>query len=146
MIRSVLDTNVLASGFIGEVKSDSAPGALIRYWRTKAYELVISEHILAELQTTFSAPYFTDRLTAAQISDALTSLRVDTVIPAITVQVAGVASHPEDDLVLATALSGQVGYLVTGDKRLRARRTYGGTHLLSPREFLDFLEPTLKRR
>ena len=39
-------------------------------------------------------------------------------------------------MVLATALSAGALYLVTGDRRLLERRTYQGTRLLSPREFL----------
>jgi putative PIN family toxin of toxin-antitoxin system len=140
VIRAVLDTNVLASGFIGERKNDSAPGAPIRYWRAKMYVLVTSDHILSELRLTFDSPYFTNRLSVAEIEEALASLQVDSVMQPITVPVIGIASHPEDDAVLATAISAQANFLVTGDRRLRERRSYRGTLLLSPREFLEVLE------
>ena len=52
MIIAVLDTNVLASGFIGEDKPDSTPGELVRRWRANTFTLVVSEHILAELADT----------------------------------------------------------------------------------------------
>jgi putative PIN family toxin of toxin-antitoxin system len=136
VIVAVLDTNVLASGFIGEAKPDSTPGELVRRWRAKAFTLVVSEHILAELTDTFSNPYFIRRLSASAIADALDSLRIDALIQPITVNIAGVASHAEDDVVLATALSAGAPYLVTGDRRLLERGTHRGTHLLSPREFL----------
>ena len=58
----------------------------------------------------------------------------------ITVDVTSVASHAEDDVVLATALSARAKYLVTGDKRLRERVAYRGTRLVSPRQFLADLE------
>lgn len=58
----------------------------------------------------------------------------------ITVEVHGVAAHPEDDLVLATALSGQADYLVTGDLKLQRLGTHQGVQILSPRAFLDVLE------
>jgi putative PIN family toxin of toxin-antitoxin system len=140
VIVAVLDTNVLASGFIGEDKPDSTPGELVRRWRAKTFTLVISEHILAELGDTFGEPYFTRRLSAAAIAEALDSLRIDGIIQPITVDVAGIASHAEDDLVLATALSADAPYLVTGDKRLLERGTYRGTRILSPRQFLNVLE------
>ena len=140
MIVAVLDTNVLASGFIGEEQPDSVPGELVRRWRGKAFALVVSEPILAELADTFADPYFTRRLSASAIADALRALRVDAVIQPLTVAVAGVASHPEDDRILATALSARAPYLVTGDRRLRERAAYRGTHLLSPRQFLELLE------
>jgi putative PIN family toxin of toxin-antitoxin system len=140
VIVAVLDTNVLASGFIGEDKLDSTPGELVRRWRVKGFTLVLSEHILAELADTFTDPYFTRRLSASAIADALASLRLDATIQPITVKVAGIASHAEDDLVLATALSARTKYLVTGDKPLLERVAYRGTLLLSPRQFLAVLE------
>ncbi|MBW3633065.1 MAG: putative toxin-antitoxin system toxin component, PIN family [Chloroflexi bacterium] len=136
MIVAVLDTNVLASGFIGEDKPDSTPGELVRRWRAKSFTLVVSEHILAELNDTFTDPYFTRRLSAAEIAAALDSLRIDAVIQPITVDVVGIASHTEDDVVVATALSAGAPYLVTGDRRLLERGTHRDIHLLSPRAFL----------
>jgi uncharacterized protein len=62
----------------------------------------------------------------------------------LTVHVTGIATHPEDDEVVATALSAQAPYLVTGDKPLLDRDAYRGTRLLTPRQFLDVLnqQPT----
>ncbi|HEU0113195.1 MAG TPA: putative toxin-antitoxin system toxin component, PIN family [Thermomicrobiales bacterium] len=140
MIVAVLDTNVLASGFIGEDKPTSVPGELIRRWRGKAFALVVSPPILDELTDTFADPYFTRRLSSSEIADALQALRVDAVIQPLTVAVGGVASHPEDDLILATALSAGAPYLVTGDRRLRERGVYRGVQLLTPRQFLALLE------
>jgi hypothetical protein len=57
----------------------------------------------------------------------------------ITVSVAGTATHPEDDLILATALSVGVDYLVTGDSKLQRLRSYQGVTILSPRAFLEAL-------
>jgi putative PIN family toxin of toxin-antitoxin system len=140
VIIAVLDTNVLASGFIGERKSDSTPGELVRRWRAKAFALIVSDHILLELTETFSAPCFTSRLTSSEIAAALDSLMIDATIQPITVEVSGVATHPEDDLVLAAALSAGAPFLVTGDRQLRARGIYRGTQCLSPRDFLRLLD------
>lgn len=126
MIVAVLDTNVLASGFIGEEKPDSTPGELVRIWRARGFTLVVSEHILVELAETFTDPYFTRRLSASAIAAALDVLRADAVIQPITIDVAGVASHAEDDAVLATALSANAALLVTGDRRLLDFGTYRG--------------------
>jgi putative PIN family toxin of toxin-antitoxin system len=112
----------------------------VRRWRAKAFTLVVSEHILAELADTFTDPYFTRRLSASAIQEALDSLRLDTAIQPITVDVTGIASHAEDDAVLATALSTRADCLVSGDKPLLERVTYRGTLLLSPRQFLDVLD------
>jgi len=112
----------------------------VRRWRARSFILVVSEHILAELANTFSDPYFTARLSGAAIAEALDALRLDATIQRITVSVAGIATHAEDDAVLATALSARCQYLVTGDKRLLQRGAIGNTLLLSPRRFLEVLE------
>jgi predicted nucleic acid-binding protein len=52
-VRAVLDTNVLASGFI---TAGSAPDRLIRQWLAGVFVLVYSEHIVEELTRTFERP------------------------------------------------------------------------------------------
>jgi hypothetical protein len=44
-----------------------------------------------------------------------------------------VATHPEDDLILATALSGAADYLITGDSKLQKLGTFQSVTILSPR-------------
>lgn len=58
----------------------------------------------------------------------------------IRVVVSGIATHPEDDLILATAVSGAVDYLVTGDKGLLAVGRHRGVTLLTARGFLEVLD------
>jgi predicted nucleic acid-binding protein len=67
-------------------------------------------------------------------------LESDTVRTPITADVLGVATHPEDDLILATAVSAQADYLVTGDRHLLALGMFHGVQIVSPREFLTILD------
>jgi predicted nucleic acid-binding protein len=56
------------------------------------------------------------------------------------VPVHGVAPHPEDDPIVATAASARVDYLVTGDKRLREQvPSFSSIPLISPAEFFEIL-------
>ena len=66
-------------------------------------------------------------------------VRQQAIHTAITVVVSGVATHSEDDVVLATALSARVDFLVTGDGKLQKLATYHGVCIVSPRQFLDLL-------
>jgi uncharacterized protein len=136
MSTAVFDTKVLASGFVSRA---GIPGQLLRLWTYRLFELVLSEHILTELGQTFSKPYFQKYLSAGQIEADLALLRREATITPITTTVEGVATHPEDDLVLATAVSGKCEYLVSGDKKLQALCSYQGVTILSPRAFLDLL-------
>lgn len=137
MIAAVLDTNVLASGFVRH-NLESPPVQLVDAWRARLFTLVVSDHILDELTRTLQEPYFSLRLTSAQRAADIALIRAEAAITSITSQVHGVATHPEDDLVLATAISAHA-YLVTGDRKLQDLGTYRGVTILSPRAFLDLL-------
>jgi predicted nucleic acid-binding protein len=58
----------------------------------------------------------------------------------LTIPVIGVATHPEDDLVLSTALSGNATMLCTRDKQLLRLRSYQTVDILSPGELLALLD------
>ncbi|MCL4352998.1 putative toxin-antitoxin system toxin component, PIN family [Patescibacteria group bacterium] len=139
MITAVLDTNVLASGVAGLLLAGSVPGALLRRWHGRAYQLIVSEHLLAELTRTLTQPYFAKRLTPEDQTAALRLFRRQALLTPLTIPVQGIATHPEDDLILATALSGHAEYLVTGDRNLQDLKEYQGVRILSPRQFLDLL-------
>lgn len=136
MIAAVLDTNVLVSAFPAR---GSVPGRLVDLWRRGAYRLVVSEHILAELAEAWTDPYWRARFAEAEVAEALALLRAEAEVVPITAVVAGVATHPEDDLILATAASAGAAVLVTGDAKLRRLGRHKGVALLSPRQFLAFL-------
>jgi hypothetical protein len=59
------------------------------------------------------------------------------VIQPVTEQIAGIAAHPQDDLILATTLTAQAPDLVTGDQPLLQRGAYCGTrHHFNPQNLL----------
>jgi putative PIN family toxin of toxin-antitoxin system len=144
MIRATLDTNVLAPGII--TSPQTVNGQVIQAWRDNKYSLVLSEVILTELSRTLSQPYFSARLTAAQIEAILNLIRSEATVVPLLIPVAGVAPHPEDDLILATALSGKAHYLVTRDEKLQAKvKQYKGVVIVSPPVFLQRLREEKKK-
>jgi putative PIN family toxin of toxin-antitoxin system len=107
-------------------------------------DVVISHHIIEEVSRNFQKPWFAEKLLgtdAIQIWEEVRSiaevveLDPDSALP-------GLASRPEDDFVLATALQARVDYLVTGDKQLRKLATIDDTTIVSPAEMLVVLEGT----
>jgi putative PIN family toxin of toxin-antitoxin system len=137
VIRAVLDANVFVSGF----PAHGVPVAdLVDRWRAGAFQLVVSEHILDAIARAWAKPYWHARLSQQQVDRALAVLRAEAEIVELTVAVQGVASHPEDDFVLATALSGAVDYVITGDKRLQRLGSYEGVTIVDPRTFLTILD------
>ena len=137
MRRITLDANVLAPGFTSH---GSASARLIDLWRAGAFTLVLSDHMLQELTRTLSDPYFATRLPREDAMAILTLLSTTAIVTELTVAVRGVATHPEDDAVIATALSGQASILCTRDRQLLKIRSYQTVAILSPGELVDRLQ------
>lgn len=141
MISAVLDTNTIASGILGFRNSDSIPGALLRLWRKGIFTLVISKHIRDEVKSLLQKPYFKRHLTPQEISRIQALLKFQAKQVLITADVQNVATSPEDDIVIATALSAKADYLVTGDGPLlkKVGSIYQSIHLVTPNNFLKIL-------
>ncbi len=142
MTRAVLDTNVLAAAFVSPY---APPGQLLQAWLEGRYVLALSPIILVELGRTFQQPYFQRRLTIRQRDNDLALLRRKAEQVAIAVQVQGIATHPEDDQILATAVSSSADFLVTGDGQLLRLGSYEGIAVVTPRQFLEILEQAARR-
>ncbi len=135
----VLDANVLVSGAVAHPGTPLA--ILIDLVRARAFELVLSQHILDELARALTDPYFARRISPADSQDYQRLIRSRATLTPITAPVQGVATHPEDDRVLATAVSASADYLVTGDRQLQRLGAYQGVRILSPRDFVPLLQP-----
>jgi putative PIN family toxin of toxin-antitoxin system len=136
--RVVIDTSTLVPGFL-RAHGESPAVRLFDAWIDGAFTLVLSEHILEELQRTFRNSYFARRLTREQGTDNIALLRSLAVITPLTAMVSGVATHHGDDLVLATALSGNAEFLVTADYKLMNLKQYRGVSLVTAHQFLAML-------
>ena len=89
---------------------------------------------------------FRTYLTAAQIEGTVNLFRSEATIVPLLVPVASVTTHPEDDLILATALSGRAHYLVTRDEKLQEKvQEYKGVFIISPLVFLQRLREDAKK-
>lgn len=140
MIRAVLDTNVVVSGVFGLDRERSTPGAILRAWHRRLFELVTTDPLIAEVERALTNPFFAPRLPVGLADRTVLSLREDATRVDLVAEVIGVATHPEDDLVLAAAASAGADYLVTGDLQLQRLGTHQGVTILGPRHFLTLLE------
>jgi putative PIN family toxin of toxin-antitoxin system len=136
-MKVVFDTNILASGAISATGTLST---LVDAWRSGQFKVIVSSPILDELERTLQKPYFRRYLTEKQSSCFLKLLQRRATVSPITVSVRGIASHQEDDVILATAVSAKADYLVTGDSKLQQVGRYRGVAILSPRRFVETLK------
>jgi putative PIN family toxin of toxin-antitoxin system len=134
LIRATVDTNTLASGAVAKI---GAIADLIKAWRIGFVEIVVSEHILIELERTLRKPYFSARLDEFERRAFLALLLEFATVVEITASVPTVVSDYGDNVVLATALSAKAPYVVTGDRELQRLSRYQAIRIVSAREFLD---------
>ena len=137
MTAAVLDVNVIVSGFPGR---RGAAAEVIDRWLTREFRVIVSEHILNGVIRAWDNPWFRDRYARNEVERALFLLRTRAVMISPASGIHGVASDAEDDLVLATAVAGEVDFLVTGDRRFREVGQYGSIAIRSPREFVFVLD------
>ena len=121
-MRVVVDTNVLIAGLVAEgVCRD------IVKRRLPACELLTSRVLLDELAENMREKFGLDPkdLPLLQIyQDAATILK----------------PNPDDDELLAIALAGKAEIILTGDKDLLTLKQFQGTRILSPRQFVEWMD------
>lgn len=138
MIGAVLDANILVSGILVPA---GIPARILLAAFAGVFSCFASEVIVREVLTSLGRDRVRRRyrVDPARISQIQQFLESDGILVPITVTVQGVASHPEDDLILATAVSAQADFLVTGDRQLLALGQYDGVQIVTPRDFAAIL-------
>jgi uncharacterized protein len=136
-VRAVFDTTILASLSIA---TRDPLLFLRRATEQRLYELCTSDFIFDELGRTLKKPYFVSRL-PDQGTAFLAMLRHVTTHVPLTVTIAGMVSDPNDDPILATALSAHADYLVSGDRAVLAVQQVHGIPIITARQFYDVLQP-----
>jgi putative PIN family toxin of toxin-antitoxin system len=122
-VRVVLDTSVLVSGILSP---SGAAGAVLERARQNEFEVVCSPALLAEFEEVLGR--LMSSLDAAAARGALEDL-CHLVEPAA---VPSVSRDPDDDHILAAAVSGGATYLITRDKDLLSLKSHSGIEILEP--------------
>lgn len=134
-MRAVLDANVLISGVLS---SRGASAELLRDARNGAFELIVSELLLAELHRAFAYPKLRKRVAPEKAAAFIDWLRDHATMAEDPATPPPMSSpDPDDDYLLALAIS-QRAFLVTGDQHLLSLRKELPIH--PPAEFLQRLE------
>jgi putative PIN family toxin of toxin-antitoxin system len=130
-VRVVFDTNVLysafaAKGFCEEVL-DEAAGDCVTIW---------SNPLKQELELLLARRHKIGPATEAALAAYADLCEFVEPLPLP----ARVCRDNDDDIVLATAVAGKANVIVTGDDDLLALKKFHDIRILSPRQFLEFLD------
>lgn len=131
MIPVVIDTNV----FVSALLFGGTPGKLITFWKSKKIQPHLTSEILAEILRVLAYPKF--QLTEKEIQYLL---YVET-LPFCTVVAAQsgsaiVKEDPSDDMFIRCCEVAKAKALISGDNHLLNLKSYRGTLILTPSQFI----------
>jgi putative PIN family toxin of toxin-antitoxin system len=142
VIRTVIDTNIYVSGIVGLNRLDSAPGEVVRRWRSGDFVLIASPALVDEVSRTLSNRYFAERVASIDRVLAIEALEQYGEQVELPLIVERAATQVEDDLILATALCGHSDVIVTGDKQLLKLANFHGISIVRVERFIALLSDT----
>ena len=135
MIHVVFDTNIVISGYLWF----GAPYQAINAISERKTRLLTSESLVDELKDVISRPKFKKRLeivgkTAEEVVAEFLKLaeiiEVETIPPTII-------DDPDDDMVLACAVSGKAELIVSGDPHLLEKQNFRNIPIVTVNTFLE---------
>jgi len=114
-VRAVLDANILIAALLSR---SGAPAQIINRWLGGAFELVVSEALLSELERALAYPKLRRRIPPADAAEFVSLLRLAaTVAPDTASSGFRRSDDPGDDYLLALA-ENEHAVLVSGDHHL----------------------------
>jgi putative PIN family toxin of toxin-antitoxin system len=134
-VRVVLDPNVIISALLSP---DGSPARVFRSWIDGAYDLVVSERLLGELERALGYPKLRKRVTPEEAGELLRLLRLEADLRIDPAEAPPVRSpDPDDDYLIALAVASQA-VIVSGDDHLLG--IADGSPVFSPAAFLGVIE------
>ncbi len=126
-MRIILDTNVLVAAFATRGQCHELLEQCVQ-----RHVLITSEFILTEFREKMI-----DKIklhpTLVDAQTALLRSRMQVIEPAVLEET--ISRDPDDDVVIATAVTGACQCIITGDKDLLSLKEYRGIRLIMPAEF-----------
>jgi uncharacterized protein len=110
-LKVCLDTNIIVSGL---ARPNHAPARLLQLWLEKRFTLVTSEWQLAEFRRVSRYPRIRARVPARLAGHFVNTARLIAVVLE-NLEPISVSPDPDDDFIIATAVTGNADALVTGD-------------------------------
>jgi len=125
-MRVVLDTNVIIAAF-------ASRGLCAEIFEVclAGHTIVISEHILSEIQEKLIKKIHLPQNTVQNIIDYLRNTS-EVFEPE---QVESVCRDKDDNKIIGTALRGNAKFIITGDSDLLALKKYEAIKIITPREY-----------
>lgn len=133
-MRIVLDTNVLVSSILSP---SGVPAQIRDLWNAKKFELITSDPQIDRMSSVLSRAKFADRISDKDREKLFSEIRDAATFVEPAKDITN-SPDPEDNVILATAVGGQVDMLVTGDKKhLLPLGNVQGIPVIEPTEAIE---------
>lgn len=129
----VIGTNVWLSGLV----FGGNPGNLIDLFSEERIIVVISEELISELRRKITEK-FPLYLPELELLEA--SLRQDAERVTLGAKTVNVSRDPDDNKFIETALLGNCGYIISGDRHLLEIKQYEDIKIIKPAAFLKLIK------
>lgn len=138
-ISAVLDTNVLISGLL---VAEGHAARLLDAWSDERFTLVTSLYQIEEVLHVLAYPRIARRLSLneTELTTFVQSLLTHTRLTPGNLRLPGATRDAKDDAIVACAVEGGAQFIISGDQDLLVLEAYEGVVVLTPRQFLDYLE------
>ena len=140
MLRVVIDTNVLVSALLSK---RGVPAQIVDAWRERKFMVITSEAAINEARDTLEELHGTGKyfIPRKDIDELLHLLRtIGQPVPGLADVAGAIPADPDDEKILAIALDSEAAIIISGDKHLLNLKTYRDIAIMTPRQFLDYLE------
>lgn len=138
MIRVVVDTNVIVSGVLVD---EGLPASILDLAANKKITMIVSADILAEYEDVLRRPHF--KIAPARIAQVISTIRKTSTLVRVRHTLA-ISRDESDNRFYECAEAGKADYIITGNTK-HFPLSHQGTRIVTPREFIELIGPTLFR-
>jgi uncharacterized protein len=134
-MRVVIDTNVWLSALLW----GGQPNLIIKLIEKQQIQAISSENILTELTDILQKPKLQKRLSQLQFSADEVVILAKRLMTLVVIKeiIIPELRDSKDQMVLATAIAGDVQVVISGDKDLLVLNPYRNISILLPQDFLS---------
>jgi putative PIN family toxin of toxin-antitoxin system len=139
VLKAVIDINLFVSSIINK---RGTPARLFQAWRDRAFILILSEGMLEDIGRVlqYSRIKYKYHLHDSEINQALDIIKKFAIVLPDLLDLHVITQDPDDNKVLACAVSAEAHYIVSGDDHLLHLQEYKNISIVTAKDFLDIIE------
>jgi len=136
MLTVVVDTNVIVSALL---KPQSKPELVLRLFFSAYAQLCFSNDIMAEYREVLSRNRFRHYISLELVNRFLEELKTVGALVEPQEKIDVIKADPSDNMFLECAVAASADFLITGNIRHFPSKTFRGTSIVPPEEFLQIV-------